>query len=38
MGDATILKINDDEVSAVREMFGESRSSLEEFCRAYCRR
>lgn len=33
MAEATILKINDDEVNTVCDLFGQSRCSIEEFCR-----
>lgn len=35
LAQASFLKINDEEVAAVREMVGESDSSLERFCREY---
>jgi fructokinase len=35
LADATVLKINDDEVNMLQQMFRESPCSLEDFCRAY---
>jgi fructokinase len=35
MTDASVLKINEDEVELVREMYGEARTSLAEFCSEY---
>lgn len=35
MSQATVVKLNEEEVSVVERMFGRSHSSLEDFCRDY---
>ncbi len=35
MSHATVLKLNEQEVSQIQEMFGRTRGSLEDFCRSY---
>jgi fructokinase len=38
MQQATVVKLNDAEVSDIVEMFGEAPTSLEDFCRTYAQR
>ena len=35
---AQVVKMNEDETKTVQELFGTSASTLEEFCRIYCRK
>lgn len=38
MGEASVLKINNDEVNTVRDLLGEPHCSIEEFCRTQSQR
>jgi fructokinase len=38
MGRASIMKMNDEEVTAIAQMFGDPPQSLEKFCRDYARK